>query len=107
MGHAYNFKHAFIGGLCEQCQTPQIEFRTFLAPFLAYATYPAQFITHLLFCDVQVHSLALEMVADGVSLDSVQLLLSLANTVYPHKISIVDVVNESLHICLKQLEQLQ
>lgn len=58
-------------------------------------------------CALQVHSLALEMVADGVSLNSVQLILSLANTVYPHKISVVDVVNESLHICLKQLEQPQ
>lgn len=56
---------------------------------------------------LQVHSLALEMVADGASLDSVQLILSLANTVYPHKINVVDLVNESLRICLKQHEQPQ
>lgn len=58
-----------------------------------------------MYYDIQVHSLSLEMVANGVSLDSVQLILSLANTVYPHKISVVDVVNESLSLCLKELEQ--
>ena len=58
-------------------------------------------------CGVQVHCLALEMVGDGVSLDSVQLLLSLANTVHPHKLSVVDIVSESLRICLKELEQPQ
>lgn len=63
-------------------------------------------VTHLCFFrDLQVHSLALDMVADGVSLDSVQLVLSLANAVYPHKTSVVDVVIESLSLCLKQLEQ--
>ena len=64
-------------------------------------------ITCMFAYNSQVHCLALEMVADGVSLDYVQLILSLANTVNPHKINIVSVVNQSVASCLKQLEQEQ
>lgn len=54
---------------------------------------------------LQVHSLAVEMIGGGASLRSVQLMLSLANSVNPHKINVVEVVKEALKNCLGQLEQ--
>ena len=45
----------------------------------------------------------MEMVAGGVSLSAVQLILSLAHTVYPHTINLVEIVKESLVHSLEQL----
>ena len=40
-----------------------------------------------------------------MSLGSVQLMLSLADTVKPHMMNVADIVKESLINCLGQLEQ--
>lgn len=58
-----------------------------------------------LFLHLQVHSLVLEMVAGGVSLNAVQVMLSLAYKVKPHSMNVTDLVKESLINCLGQLEQ--